>query len=37
VAIDDDGKMNGFWVLGFAVYTVVIINANVMVLIIAKC
>ncbi len=28
--------MNGFWVTGFAVYTAVILNANIMVLIIAK-
>ncbi len=34
--VDSDGKMNGFWVTGFAVYTAVIINSNIMVLIIAK-
>jgi magnesium-transporting ATPase (P-type) len=31
-----DGKMNGFWTTGLAVYTAVILNANLMVLIIAK-
>jgi len=28
--------MNGFWMTGFAVYTSVILNANIMVAIIAK-